>query len=373
MTKHHALKATGWLAALGCLLPLGAAAQTATATLVCKVCWISGISADGKSATGQMNDNYETFLWKRGSAAQRLGRSTVDVLGVSGGWPAISADGQTIASSILSDDGTLMTSGIWSNGVWSQIGPLPDDVGSGDSQDSAVWAMSGDGKTVAGLYWRYGQTGGLAHPYTWKAGTQMIDLGTSGGSGRINGASHDGSVMAGWQEDVGTGSWAATVWVNGQRTQLGAPGGFGMAQAVSPDGAYVVGQDSNPKNGRAEAAMWHWNGSSWDRTSLGVLKGTVSGDAYANGVSADGKVVVGFGKKEWGPGGAIGWVWTQKRGRMVPAKAFFAEFGYNDPEFDIGWVMAVSPDARSFAVVETMIKQPFMQRSKVIRLSSAAQ
>ena len=68
-------------------------------------------------------------------------------------------------------------------------------------------------------------------------------------------------------------------------------------------------------------------------------KGTVSGYAYANGVSADGKVVVGFGKKEWGPGGAIGWVWTQKRGRLVPAKAFFAEFGYNDPEFDIGWVM----------------------------------
>jgi hypothetical protein len=372
MIKSSIRQAAGLLTALGCLLPLAAAAQTATATLVCESCWISGISADGKHATGQYMDNYETFSWKHGGKARRLGRSTVDVLGVSGGWPSISADGRTIGSSILSDDGTLMTSGIHVNGAWSQIGPLPDDAGSGDSQDSAVWAISGDGATVSGLYWRYGHTGGSAHPYYWRAGEGMVGLQTISGSGRINGSSKDGKVLTGWQESP-FGGWVASVWVDGVGSMIGNPEGWGMGQSVSPNGKFIAGQDSNPDTFQSEAALWSWNGTSWDRTGLGVLKGTVDGEAFSNGVSANGKVVVGWGKKYWGPGGNIGFVWTKNSGKLQTAKAFFAKYGYSNADFDIGWVMGVSPDAKSFAVVEMMNKAPWTMRSQIITLSKAAE
>ena len=346
--------------------------QTAVASLVCEGCFISSMSADGKMATGQFLDRYETFKWKQGGAAKRLGRTTVDVLGVSGGFPAISADGKVIASSILSNDGTLMTSGIYRNGAWTQITPpLPDDAGAGDQQDSAVWALSGDGKTVAGLYWRYGHTGGTAHPFSWTAETHMIGLPTISGSGRINGASKDGKVLAGWQESA-WGGWVASVWIDGVGTMIGNPDGFGQAQAVSPNGRFIVGQDADPTTWINEAAMWTWDGSRWNRTGLGVLKGTVDGEASAQGVSANGKVVVGWGKQFWGPGGNIGWVWTQSKGKLQPAKDFFAQYGYSNADYDIGWVMAVSPDAKSFAVVENMNKAPWTQRSQVITLSSAA-
>jgi uncharacterized membrane protein len=371
MASIKSLPALSLLAvAASCLSPAAATAQTATASLVCESCWISGISADGKHATGQYMDNYETFSWKQGGKAKRLGRSTLDVLGVSGGWPSISADGKTIASSILSNDGTLMTSGIWTKGTWTQITPpLPEDAGAGDSQDSSVWAISGDGKVVSGLYWRYGHSGGSAHPFYWTAGTNMVGLSTEGGSGRINGSSKDGKVLAGWQESP-WGGWVASVWVDGVGSMIGNPDGFGQAQAVSPNGKFIVGQDANA-DWVNEAAIWGWNGSSWGRTGLGVFKGTTDGEASATGVSANGKVVVGWGKKQWGPGGNIGFVWTQKLGKLKPAKDFFAKYGYNDADYDIGWVMSVSPDGKSFAVVEQMNKSPWTMRSQVITLTAA--
>jgi hypothetical protein len=352
------------------LLPLSASAQTATATLVCNECAVTSISADGLRATGQFRDNWETFSWRQGHPAKRLGRSTADNLGVVGGVPAISANGKTIASSILSDDGTLMTSGIWTHrSGWTQLTPLPADAGSGDQQDSSVWTLSGDGKTAAGLYWRYGHTGGTAHPMYWTAESGMVDLTTAGGSGRINGIDYKGKVMAGWEEGS-WGNWVATVWAGGTRTEIGNPDGWSIAYAVSDTGKTVVGQDQDPVTYQNTATAWHWNGASWDKTDLGVLKGTVDGGASATGVSSNGKVVVGCGNLYWGPGGS-GWVWTKKSGKLTLATKFFAKYGYADPAYDIAQVVAVTPDGKSFAIYETQSTPPFATRSQIITLSES--
>lgn len=359
------------LALLGAM-PLAASAQTAQATKVCDNCFITSMSHNGQQATGQMLSNSETFYWKHGKSAQRLGRSTADVLGVVGGVPAMSADGKKIASSILSNDGTLMTSGLWSDGAWTQLTPpLPDDAGAGDQQDSTVWAISGDGSQVAGLYWRYGHTGGSAHPMYWTAQSQMVGLPTTSGSGRINGMNKTGSVMAGWEEGS-WGNWMATVWApDGTRTTLGSADNWSIANAVSRNGKHVVGQDVDPATFLNAAYEWTWDGQAWVAKNLGNLQGTVDGSASANGVSANGKIVVGFGTQYWGPGG-MGFVWTQRSGKMRTAKDFFAKYGYTDPAFDITNVMAVTPDGLSFAVVERQNVSPWTTRSQIITLSQPA-
>ena len=367
-TKHAGQVA---LAAAVCLLlPVAAAAQTATAEQVCMNCYVTSLSADGRRATGMMADNYETYLWKAGKGAVRLGRSTADTLGVTGGQPAISADGKKIASTILSDDGLLATSGTWKGGAWTQITPpLPPDAGAGDSQDSSVWNMSADGKTVVGLYWRYGHSGGTAHGFTWTAKTDMVGLPTAGGDSRVNGVNANGSVLTGWESDPNVGTWQAMVWVNGAKTLIGSAGNWSMGQAVNPAGTIIVGQDYDTKAALSSAAIWRWTGSEWRARTLGVLKGTdpIFGSSLANAVSQDGMIVGGGNVKQWGPGGSVGFIWTPT-GKLQSANDYFAQFGYSNPGFTITNVMTMTPDGKHFGIIEEMSGPPFLQRSAVLSL-----
>jgi hypothetical protein len=359
-------------AALAACFSQTALAHTAVVETVCDNCYITSLSADGTAATGQMMDNFETFVWRQGGKAKRLGRSTFDVLGVMGGQPAISADGRVIASTMLSNDKTLATSGLWRGGEWTQIvPPLPADAGSGDSQDSSVWSLSGDGKTVVGLYWRFGHSGGTAHGSVWKAATGMIGLPTEGGSSRVNGVNRDGTVLTGWEEGS-WGNWRAAIWVDGQKTIVGTPEQWSIGQAVNAAGNIVVGQDYDPVSGNVSATRWTWDGATWQAKTLGLLRGTSQGgDSYANGVSDNGKIVVGIARKEWGPGG-LGFVWTEKHGRPRAAADFFARFGYTNANYDIINVMAITPNGKSFAVAEQRKSPPWNTRSLILTLSSTA-
>src|SRR6185369_2670537 len=103
--------------------------------------------------------NYATFLWTKEKGARPLSRGTANHLqGQTAGIPRISHDGRTIAATIMDDTNTYGTQGRWTRGGgWQQLGPMPADGGIMDSFDSGVFGMSGDGKTVTGLYWRPGQ------------------------------------------------------------------------------------------------------------------------------------------------------------------------------------------------------------------------
>lgn len=368
-----------WLcrAVSACCLALldspAALAQTATSEEICTACLVTSLSAHGTHATGMFNDNAETFLWVTGGPAQRLGRSTADTLGVTGGQPAISYDGSKIASTILSNDGTLATSGTWQNGVWTQIvPPLPSDAGAGDSQDSSVWNLSGDGRTVVGLYWRYGQpTGGTANGFVWTAQTNMVGLPTAGGDGRVNGVNANGTVLTGWESDAQTGAWQAAVWVRGVKSIIRSAGNFSMGQATNPKGTVVVGQDWDAKRRVSAATVWTWTGSAWSERVLGVLPGSKGPfvSSLANAVSPDGRLVVGASATQPGPFGSTGFVWTPK-GHMQTANAYFAQFGYTSPSgYVISNVLAMSPDGKDFGIVEVQNSPPFAQRSAVIHLN----
>ncbi len=351
-------------------LPLSAQAQSHTAQVAC-ACWITSLSADGEAATGQFVDNYETLRWTAQHGAKRLGRSMVEALGTSSGTPAISADGKKIAATILADSGTVGTQGLWTLGSgWLQLTPpLPADGGQMDNEDSSVFGMSRDGKTVTGLYWRPGHSGGSAHGAVWTAASQMVGMPTDGGSSRIDDANRDGSVLVGWEEGV-QGNRRATVWVDGQKTLLDNGDWSTEASAVNPKGNIIVGMTANTRKGVLVATMWQRQGQRWKRQGLGSLKGTDwSGITYPNGLSDDGQLVAGYASRYWGD--AHGFVWTPASG-FQDAAQYLAGFGYADPNYQVTNIGAVSADGRTLAVQEQRSGPPWDTRAVIVRTLAPA-
>lgn len=317
----------------------------------------NSISDDGTVIVGNSPGDYETTYWTADTGPIPLGRATVPVLGAGAGAPQVSADGTRISATILTDDEMYATQGVWDIGTgWQQcIPPTLPDGGLLDSSYGSAWGISGDGSTVVGLYWRPGQPGGSAHPSRWTQANGLADLGTQSGgtcehcgSGRANGANHDGSVVVGWIENPDSGNWWPTVWVNGVRTVLRETDGFAEAKAVTPDGTKVVGSTWRSPSGPfdvEEAAIWRWNGSQWVEQRLGKLPGTASpfGLATASDVSADGSMVVGYNQFT-DPSNATGLVWTQAGG-LQDIVTYLAQNGYTVPaDFDILSLTAISND-----------------------------
>lgn len=313
--------------------------------------YATDVSADGSVVTGNTADNaFETVRWTAGTGVTRLGRATVPVLGTGAGTPGISYDGTRISATILSDDGTYQTQGVWTEGGgWQQVSAYPADAGIVDSSLGSAWGISGDGNQIAGLYWRNGQPGGIAHASIGTVAGGVVDLGSTGGASRANGTNYDGSVVVGWDE-AADGHWRSVVWVNGAQTILHDLGAFTEAQAVNGAGNVIVGDAWNNDTGSLEAAAWRWNGASWDEQILGVLPGTFPGfgRSVATGVSDDGSIIVGFNRYDFGPfSDSTGFIWTEALG-MVSIEEFLTSHGVVlDPMFDFGNVTGISADGNT--------------------------
>lgn len=313
--------------------------------------YATAVSADGSVVVGNSADfAFETMRWTQADGVTFLGRATVPTLGTGAGIPDVSFDGTRISATILSDDGTHQTQGVWTSGTgWQAMSVYPSDAGVVDTSLGSAWGISGDGNHVAGLYWRMGQTDGLAHASIGTLAGGVQDLGSTGGSSRANAANFDGSVVVGWDEAT-DGHWRPTVWNNGVATILHDVGAFAEATAVNGAGDVIVGEAWNTETGTSEAASWRWNGSSWDEQFLGVLPGTFPGfgRAIASGVSGDGSIIVGFNAYDFGPfSDSTGFIWTQDTG-MVSIEAFLALHGVDvDPNFDFGSITAISEDGRT--------------------------
>jgi uncharacterized membrane protein len=312
------------------------------------------VSADGSVVVGNTVGNYETFRWTSKDGFVPLGMATVPVLGTGAGTPDVSADGTRISATILGEDLTYATQGLWTLGSgWQECQPMPSDSTNIDQSIASAWGLSGDGNTLVGLYWR-SQPGGSAHPSRWTQSTGVVDLGTQGGgtcthcgSGRANDVNYDGSVVAGWIENPNNGTWWPTVWVNGVRTTLKDTEGFAEADGVSSDGTIVVGSSwfaPVVASSTEEAAVWRWNGNQWVEQRIGKLLGTAApfGTAIAGSVTADGSMIVGYNR--FGAGNETGFVWTQETG-MIDVVQYLTSQGVTlPPDFDIQVLSAISAD-----------------------------
>jgi uncharacterized membrane protein len=207
-------------------------------------------------------------------------------------------------------DGPLpphLEAAIWLGGSeWRSLGYLPGSGPCGDNLTSA-FDVSGDGRKVVGLAWLEPDCATTAHGFQWTEESGMVDLGAivEGRASRGNAISADGSVIAGWSDsDFGArlgaqirngGTWE---WI----TPDGEPIQAGEALAVNSDGSILVGGEySAPAAGPGQLPTfnepWLWSEAT-GLIRLGSVKGLrgglVDGQHYANDVSDDGSVVIGF-------------------------------------------------------------------------------
>lgn len=336
-------------------LALGPAAAQTYTTQPISGGTVSELSADGRVAVGEAARTYEAFRWTAETGLVKLGRGVWIPLRHRSGTPSVSADGRTVAFTILSDDGQSSTAGRWTAETgWQPLRPLPADAGLIDGEDSTVFGLSRDGQVPVGLYWRPGQAGGTAHAMAWTAAGGMVDLGSSGFSSRADAANADGSVIVGWDEHPQFGNRRAAVWVNGVKTVLEDSDWPSEASAVSADGRTIVGQGPDLDTFQVVAMMWRREGSGWVRQKLGVIaspRALAGGTAYATGVSDDGSIVVGINRPDQMSPSSYGFVWTPTGG-FQKATTWLQERGVVlSPLQRVYTVSTVSADGSTLAVL----------------------
>ncbi|MFI4871428.1 MAG: GC-type dockerin domain-anchored protein [Phycisphaerales bacterium JB061] len=315
------------------------------------------ISADGSVIVGNTTNDglYQQARWTEATGFVLLGQATGPVFGTGAGAPQVSNDGTVISSTIASKDNSYITAGLWTEGQgWQEMFPplLPEQILLDLSYGSS-WALSGDGSTTAGLYWRdrlkFG--GGSAHAFSWNATDGAVDLGGSSDalSSRVNGLNLDGSVAVGW-EAVPFGYWQATVWVNGVKTRLVDVEAWVEARAVNDDGTVVVGWTIDEAINTSTACKWTWDGANWNEELLGLLPGTPigpsGGRSFASAVSGDGSVIVGTNRFiDNGPFSLpTGFIWTESTG-MIGVEDFLADHGISLPAgFQIDGLTGITQD-----------------------------
>jgi len=331
----------------------------------------------GNGATGQ----YIPFRWSQATGVVSLGRPQN---GGSGGQPGVSADGRRVASSIGSLDSTYTTQGLWTLGSgWQELmPPTPADGGSVDGSYGNVWALSGNGQVVVGLYWRSG-VGNRAHASKWTQATGVVDLGgtTTGQASRANCVNNDGSVIAGWVETP-HGNWRPAAWVDGSLVLLttfddSGPYlvGDGEARATNFSGDIIVGFARDPVSHGRAAAMWKRTNGVWGPTQvLGSVDGTdpQAGLNFASAVSYDGSIAVGYCSFDGTPFATTGLVWTAATG-AIDVNEFLANNGVLvDPNFTIQSMTAMTPDGRQLFGYGQMLTPPYTKRAFRITRSITA-
>ena len=354
------------IAGLGVATIVGSASAQATLQLIGQGIGISDLSQDGHVAVGNTiaDGAYETWRWVEGdpNGWQRLGLPTVPYIGTGAGSPDVSYDGTRVSATIIGEDLTYATQGIWTLGQgWTELmPPLAADGTIRDSYYGSAWGLSGDGQTLCGMYQTNSPFYGTVRPCFSTIGAAPAALPSpSGHNARPNAVNYDGTIAVGWSEDP-TGPWMGTVWRDGTYTWISPDLGPGQnvggpAEAVNADGSVIVGRVYNVQAARRNAARWDWNGTSYDLTDLGVLPGTPQtyiAHVWASGVSDDGNIIVGTNRfRDNGPASiTTGFVWTPEDG-MRDIVDVLADYGFTLPADTMVADMVVSPDGSTIGFI----------------------
>jgi probable HAF family extracellular repeat protein len=285
----------------------------------------SRVCGDGSVVVGSSGGN-RAFLWTRAGGM-------ID-LGTLGGTMAYASD--------VSDDGSVVVgmgdspagprAFLWTYASRMVDLGLPSD-GGGDQQatDTYSMAVSGDGAVVAGF------SGPINDAFRWTVADGMLSLGTLGAGYSIaRDCNTDGTVVVG--ESTGAADDHAFRWTPATGLQdLGTmPGGTSShATGVSADGSTVVGYGRT--SGFTAIRAFRWTAAS-GMVSLGTLPGMAS-RAYA--VSGDGSVVVGV---LMSPDHAM--LWTPLLG-MVDLNTYLPSIGLNLTAWTLTSANGVSLDGRT--------------------------
>ncbi|QDU55561.1 hypothetical protein [Aeoliella mucimassa] len=168
--------------------------------------------------------------------------------------------------------------------------PATEFLPAGDLLGGAIYSelrgVSANGSRAAGM-----SSAAIDGAVLWTEVDGLTPIAARGFAQAISG---DGSTVVGGVFNQSTGATEPFVWNNNSGiTMLGfpsgiSPSGLAVAEDVSADGSIVVGATSF--GGNSEAFRWTEGGGFQSLTQQ--LPGSPSGSS-ANGISADGKVIVG--------------------------------------------------------------------------------
>jgi probable HAF family extracellular repeat protein len=244
--------------------------------------------------------------------------------------------------------------GFTANGSWSQAYGVSDNgiaVGYGDSfvgLQALRWVpgsgigglgdlaggifhsrangVSSDGSVIVG----FGTSAAGQEAFRWTSATGMVSLGISDSS--ASSVSGNGTTIVGVRTNGGNEE--AFRWQNGFLTVLGdLPGGaiYSTANGVSADGSVVVGT-SEGANGAEQAFRWT---ASQGMVGLGILPGSFNSRAY--GVSADGSIVVGGSS-------ADAFIWDPQQGMRQLKEVLTSDFGLDVSQWGNFSAYSISAD-----------------------------
>ena len=210
----------------------------------------------------------------------------------------------------------------WESGVMTGLGDLP-----GGEFFSRASDVSADGSIVVGT--STSGVPGRREAFRWTVGMGMVGLGflPGGNSGSVaNTCSADGSVVVGFSHYAGSSfiqpfRWSAETGMVGLGGLFDLGGGQveGNANGVSADGSVVVGS-SNYAPGLTEAFRWT---AVTGMVGLGDLPGGAVSSA-ALGVSADGLIVIGHSQTD---AGREAFIWDATNGMRNLKDVLESDFG----------------------------------------------
>lgn len=354
---------------LGLALLAGTAHATVTFETIFDGGFPLGVTPDGQTVAGNTT-GYGPFRWTQAGGLVPLGMVPTPS---PGGTPGISADGNRVASTILGSDSTYSAAGLWTLGSgWTEL-PFPADGIIRDGGSTTAYALSADGSTVVGLYWR---AVGRGHAFRWTQAGGSIDLGSANPSSasRADVVNADGSVIAGWDEAI-TGRWRAAAWVNGFESLLGDSSGDSQVHGINPAGTIAVGFSRNTANDTRECARWTRTGSTWSATQqLGSVAGTYPsyGINQARGVTASGDMIVGYCSFDGSPYWNTGFVWTQATGCIDVVSWLGSKGVAVDANFYIQDCTAITPDGQWIFGYGQDLVPPYTRRAYRIHNTDVA-
>jgi probable HAF family extracellular repeat protein len=261
-----------------------------------------GVSADGHVVVGQSSSalGFEAFRWTQVDGMRSLGASPNSAAA------AASAGGSVVVGRLQDLQAFRWTQTTGPVGLGSLPGGNQSEA-LGVSADGAVVVGQGNG-VIGGV-----GSGNLAFRWTEQSG--MVFLGDLPGgpvTSIANGVSADGSVIVGGSNSV-LGQEAFR-WTQTQgMVRLGdLPGGgfLSFARAISPDGGVIVGN--------ANSAFGN-EGFRWTQESGMIGLGDLPGgglffNSYALGVSENGSIVVGIGETDLASEAFEAFVWDSMNG-----------------------------------------------------------
>nr|WP_244646063.1 autotransporter domain-containing protein [Bradyrhizobium campsiandrae] len=292
----------------------------------------AGVSADGKTVAGNLRPiglestgNSEAFGWTASTGMVALGiptgRDTSRAMGVSGDGTTFVGYGQLLNS------GTGARAFKWTSTTgFVDLGDLP-----GGHSNNFATATNADGSVIVGA----AAAGCCTQAIRWTASTGMVNLGVLPGAtgGVANGVSGDGSVVVGYSSTNEAFRWTAATGATGLGFLPGSNNS--LATSVSANGSVVVGSSRNAL-GYDQAFRWT---AATGMSAIGSLPGAVF--SQANAVNADGSVIVGTsGNVNFN---FQAYRWTQATGiQSIPA--ILSAAGYGPANWSLQTAQGVSAD-----------------------------